>query len=84
MNVLLTEREHQVVEAMLSYPDLPRAAIAEALGITPKTMDIHVSHIRRKTGYRTMCGLLVELVQYLYAQEAAREAYGDSQAEVPR
>lgn len=66
-----------MLEAFLAFPDLEYKSLAEALGISCKTLEIHVSQIRKKTGYRTMQGVLVELLKDLYAESLAREADGD-------
>lgn len=44
----LTRREREVLDLMVHGE--PNTAIAQALGISPKTLDIHRAHIRKKTG----------------------------------
>lgn len=67
----LTNKETEVLEALLTFPDLTRKEIAKALRIAPKTMDIHIHHLLKKTGYRTVQGLLVELLKHLMYLECA-------------
>lgn len=46
----LTRREREVLDLMVQGET--NAAIAEALGISPKTLDIHRANIQKKTGTR--------------------------------
>ena len=58
---MLTERERQALELMAT--GMKNGKIAEQLGISPKTLDIHRAHIRQKLENRTAIGV----VQVVYA-----------------
>ena len=61
----LTEREREVLHLVVQ--GLPSKRIAEALGISRKTVDVHRSSIFAKTGYRTLPEL-IQAVMFLEGQ----------------
>jgi DNA-binding NarL/FixJ family response regulator len=61
----LTRRERQIVEAVSK--GMKNKQIAEALGITPGTVKVHLMHIFEKTGARNRFQLALqgpELLRY--------------------
>ncbi|MGE9783047.1 LuxR C-terminal-related transcriptional regulator [Janibacter sp. G368] len=51
--VRLTEREQEVARAYLAdWSDHPRAEVARRLGISERTLKVHIANIRAKAGHR--------------------------------
>jgi DNA-binding CsgD family transcriptional regulator len=65
----LTERERQAATMMASGK--PNRRIAEELGISPKTLDIHRANLMRKLEART-AAQVANLVNLLQLADAAR------------
>lgn len=63
----LTPREHEVMELVLQ--GLPNKRIANRLGITEKTVEVHRQRVTRKMGVRGA----VELLRAVYALPGALE-----------
>ena len=59
----LTERERQVAESMAT--GTKNRMIATALGISPKTLDIHRTNVKRKLNAKTA----IDLVRVVYAKK---------------
>ena len=59
----LTERERQVAESMAT--GAKNRAIAEELGISSKTLDIHRINVKRKLNAKTA----IDLVRVVYAKK---------------
>jgi two-component system response regulator FixJ len=64
----LTERERQVAQMMASGK--PNRQIAEELGISPKTLDIHRANLMHKLEARTSAGVANTVNLVLLGDEA--------------
>jgi FixJ family two-component response regulator len=64
----LTERERQVAQMMASGK--PNRQIAEELGISPKTLDIHRANLMHKLEARTSAGVANTVNVVLLGDEA--------------
>jgi FixJ family two-component response regulator len=65
---LLTPREAEVAERMAA--GVPNRKIAEDLGISPKTLDIHRAHVKEKLQAETTTGV-ANVVNLLRLAEVA-------------
>jgi DNA-binding NarL/FixJ family response regulator len=61
-SIALSEREIEVLR--LVSREHTNAAIAEALGISPKTVERHVTHIYDKLGVATRAGLALYALEH--------------------
>ncbi|CAA7623767.1 response regulator transcription factor [Magnetospirillum sp. UT-4] len=52
----LSEREHEVM--LLLVAGHPNKVVADRLGISPRTVEVHRAHIMEKTGARTLADLV--------------------------
>jgi len=60
---LLTRRQHQVIRAIASEPDLPLAVHAEHLGISVHTLSNHRRQIFERLGARSMAGAIIKAIK---------------------
>ena len=67
----LTKRELAILRCICS--NMSYEEIADALGITKRTVNFHVGNMLAKTGYKSIVGLAIEATERGYAGSVPRE-----------